>query len=431
MREKDNNLGHLLKELEEVRKDNTKLKDRLDRISGISTAIIYVLDTRGCFTFVNQAVEQMLHFKPQELLGRHFSTIMSSQEFEKVGRQFVLPALSGKTTGVENAPKLFDERRTGERRTKNLEVKLFTKYSDNKKVFAGDVTGMVDVEGSYSKSTKIADKGEGFLGSQGIIFDITKHKQAERERLELQKNLFETQKMDAIGKLAGKVAHDLNNKLGSIIGSAEMLRQDYGLVNKELSVYIETILTASRHAAELSGRLMEFSYKTDDSCQDVDVHKLIGNVLGFIKPTTDDNIVIQKKFASENPTVLGCISQLQSALLNLVVNATDSMCLTGGSLTVATSDVVIEEEIRCQFGFYARAGKYLLVSVQDTGIGIEECIINKVFEPFFTTKGSGRFIGLGLSCVRDCVKYMGGFVRIDSHPGQGADFNIYLPHAPL
>ncbi|KMQ52406.1 PAS/PAC sensor hybrid histidine kinase [Chitinispirillum alkaliphilum] len=428
MQDKSIDVEKLLTELDQIRSDNSALKDRLDRISGITTAIIYVLDTDGKFTYVNQAVESILKFKPQDLLGQHFSTIMPKAEYEKVARSHVLPVFHGKVTGGKQSPRLFDERRTGERRTRNLEVKLYTKNNDDVKILVGDVTGIVDVEGAYRSGISVVNKSEGFIGSQGIIFDITKYKKAERERLVLQKSLFEAQKMDAIGKLAGKVAHDLNNKLGSIIGSAEMLKQDYGLVNKELTMYIETILSASRHAANLSGKLLEFSYKADNNCQNVDMHNLADNVLGFIRPTIEESIIINKKYHSVNPIVTGSISQLQNALLNLIVNACDAMSITGGMLTVQTDDITVEEKIKCISGFYAKPGNYLRISVQDTGTGIDEKIFNRIFEPFFTTKTEGKFIGLGLPGVRDCVRYLGGFIQVESKCAKGSVFKIHLPN---
>ncbi len=422
------NLEQLLNELTLLRDNKERLQEHLDRISNISTAIIYVLDREGCFTFVNRAVEEILHFTPEELIGQHFSTIMSREEYERVSRRIVLPRIAGQVTGIENAPKLFDERRTGTRRTRNMEVKLLTKKTQDIRILVGDVTGIVEVEGAYQiRQETIKDKSETFLGSQGVIFDITKYKRAERERLELQKRLFEVQKMDAIGKLAGKVAHDLNNKLGSIIGSAEVLKQDFGNLSSDLSMYIDTILSASRNAADLSNRLLEFSRKGESSYASINMHDLIDNVMEFVKPVIEENISIHRILLSRDSSIMGCLNQLQNALLNLVINACDAIGKGGGVLTIETSDVLLDSETLKGYAFPVNAGEYFMVSVQDTGVGMNEKVKNRIFEPFFTTKSVGKGIGLGLVSVRDCVKNHGGFINVESEPGKGARFEVLLP----
>ncbi|MFP4162836.1 MAG: two-component system sensor histidine kinase NtrB [Chitinispirillaceae bacterium] len=421
-------IDQLMSELHNLHNKTDRLQENLDRIANISSAIIYVLDKDGCFTFVNRAVEEILNFTPDELIGRHFSTIMTKEEFRKVSRNIVLPRIAGKVTGIENAPKLFDERRTGKRRTRNMEIKLLTKKTDDMRILVGDVTGIVEVEGAYRRGkNEIRSKSENFLGSQGVIFDITKYKKAERERLELQKRLFELQKMDAIGKLAGKVAHDLNNKLGSIIGSAEILKQDFGKKETDPSMFLDTILSASRHAAELSNRLLEFSRKGESGYANVNIHELIDNVMEFVKPIKEENISIHRILLSLEPTVMGCSNQLQNALLNLVLNACDAITTGGGVLTVETTDVLVDENTRCSHSFQIKSGKYLMITIQDTGIGMDESVMCRLFEPFFTTKTVGKGIGLGLVSVRDCVKNHGGFINVDSEPGKGSRFEVYLP----
>lgn len=424
----DFKVDQLLNELRLLHEKTDRLQEHLDRIADISSAIIYVLDKEGRFTFVNRAVEEILRFAPDELIGRHFSTIMTKEEFERVSRNIVLPRIAGQVTGISNAPKLFDERRTGNRRTKNMEIKLLTKKSDDVRILVGDVTGIVEVEGAYSGNKKCAKcKSETFLGSQGVIFDITKYKRAERERLELQRRLFEVQKMDAIGKLAGKVAHDLNNKLGSIIGSAEILRQDLSKGGGDLPMYLDTILSASKHAAELSNRLLEFSRKGESGYTNVNVHGLIDNVMEFVKPIMEENISIHRILLSQNSVIMGCSSQLQNALLNLVLNACEAIGNGGGILTVETTDVLVDGTMECSHSFSINPGEYLMITIQDTGIGMEEDVKRRLFEPFFTTKSVGKGIGLGLVSVRDCVRNHGGFINVESEAAKGSRFEVYLP----
>ncbi|MDG5816855.1 ATP-binding protein [Chitinispirillales bacterium ANBcel5] len=416
----------LSQELSKARERASLLEQRLQKVNGVTSAIIYELDTNGCFTYINEAVEEILFFTPEELIGSHFSTIMSKREAKRVSRETVLPRFKGKKTGSSNSPKLFDERRTGKRRTRSLEVKLISKKNRETKTFLGDVTGMVDVEGAYV-SDKIKNK-VAFTGSHGIIFDITKYKQSERHRLEMQKRILEMQKMDAIGKLAGRVAHDLNNKLGSIIGSAELMNQKYGdNADHQLNKYINNILSASKKAVDLSCRLHEFSKKNNYTYATIDAHLLVNNVLEFIKPTMSESITLQKIFAANDSLITGCSNQLQNTFLNLFVNACDAMKSSGGVLTVETSNVNLKHKLDCCGYFYSRPGDYLLISVTDSGCGMDETTQANLFEPFFTTKNDEQSIGLGLTSVRDCIKNHGGFIMVDSKLGQGTSVHLYLP----
>ncbi|MDR0306724.1 MAG: PAS domain S-box protein [Chitinispirillales bacterium] len=416
-------------EVQLLREQNNRLQEHLDRIFGISSAVIYILDPEGCFTFVNRAVEEILNFTPEELIGKHFSIILPPEEYERVSRKIALPKILGHITGADNAPKLFDERRSGDRRTKNMEVKLLTRKRDDFRILVGDVTGIVEVEGAYSLEDGTNDDSgkEVFLGSQGVIFDITKYKKAEAERLELHRRLFQLQKMDAIGKLAGKVAHDLNNKLGSIIGTAEILKQDLNTINPDiLAAYLDTILSASRHATELSNRLSEFSRRGDTGYATFNFHEMLEKVMEFVRSIVSDSVSINKILLSKNPVILGSQTLLQSALLNLVVNAFEAMRKGGGVLTIETGDVAVESMHKSTFPSSVRPGEYLLVSVQDTGVGMGDYVKSRLFEPFFTTN-SDSGLGLGMLSIRECIRNHGGVINVQSDPGKGSRFDIYLP----
>jgi PAS domain S-box-containing protein len=408
------------------------LQDYIDRIFGISSAIIYILDANGRFIFVNRGVEEILNFSPEELIGKHFSFILPPEEYERVSREAVLPRIAGRAVGPDDAPKLFDERRRGARRTRNMEVRLMTRRPGDYRVMTGDVTGVVEVEGAYSVTDAIepgSGKKEVFLGSQGVIFDITKYKKAELERLELHKRLYQIQKMDAIGKLSGRVAHDLNNKLGSIIGTAEIMKSGLrGADPETLAVYIDTILSASRHAAELSNRLSEFSRKGESAFERLDIHNLLGNVMGFAESIARNNVSVHKIMLSKSPVIIGSETMLQSALLNLIINAFEAMKNGGGVLTVETSDVTVKIPQKTARQPLLIPGEYLLVSVQDTGVGMDEEVKRRLFEPFFTTDAE-KGLGLGLVSIRECIRNHGGVINIESELGKGSRFDVYFPKA--
>ncbi|MCL2689963.1 MAG: ATP-binding protein [Chitinispirillia bacterium] len=428
----DGSIDEVFNEMQRLREQNCRLQEHLDRIFGISSAVIYILDPDGCFTFVNRAVEEILNFTPEELIGKHFSAILPPDECDRVSRKIAIPKFLGHVTGPHEAPKLFDERRSGARRTKNMEIKLLTRERNDFRILVGDVTGIVEVEGAYSlqgsKNGGSRDTAkEIFLGSQGIIFDITKYKKSESERLELHKQLFQIQKMDAIGKLAGRVAHDLNNKLGSIIGTAEILKHDLKNIDPAvIGAYLDTILSASRHATEISKRLSEFSRRGDTGYSKFNFHELLDSVMAFVKSIASDNVSVHKIMLSKDPVIIGSRALLQSALLNLVINAFEAMKKGGGVLTVETSDINAESFDNAVYPPSVRRGDYLLVSVQDTGVGMGDDIKSRLFEPFFTTNTDSG-LGLGLLSIRECIRNHAGVINVKSDPGKGSRFDVYLP----
>jgi len=416
-------------EARRLREEKRRLQDYLDRIFGISSAIIYVLDANGHFTFVNRAVEDILNFSTEELIGKHFSFILPPEEYERVSREVVLPRIAGQATG-DSPPKLFDERRRGARRTRNMEVRLLTRRPHDYRVMIGDVSGIVEVEGAYSLNDSApTDPKDVFLGSQGIIFDITKYKKAEQERLELHKHLFQIQKNDAVAKLAGRVAHDINNKLSSIIGTAEVLKSEIERQDGSrgtMTVCIDTLLLASKHAAEVSEKLTKFSRKGESAFVLFNFHDLLDSVMEFVKSIASGNISVHKILLSQNPMIIGSETMLQNALFNLVVNAFDAMKRSGGVLIVETVDVSAEIAAESRHCAQIKRGSYLRVSVKDTGVGMDDEVKSKLFDPFFTTHAE-KGLGLGLVSLRECVRSHGGLIEIQSEPGKGSRFDIYLP----
>jgi PAS domain S-box-containing protein len=415
-------------ELEVTRRERDSLQKRLDRIVDITAGIIYILDVNGCFVFVNNAVEEILHYQPDELLGKHFSVIMPPHEYQRVSRVFVLPKFTGKRTGDEAAPKLFDERRTGSRKTKNLEVQLLTKSQKEVRIMAGDVTGIIAVEGAYDARIieKSKDRMAAFTGSQGLIFDITKYKKAEQEKFEIQHRLLELQKMDALGRLAEGVAHDFNNKLGTILGCAEMIQQTYVPRVPKLNLYVDPLINASKHAAELTGKLLLFSRNQPQRNEEVKIHECVRNVVQLLMHTADKRITIVQTLYNRSPLIRGDSSRLQSALLNIAINACDAMP-EGGTLSFETEAVEVTGDFKKVHSHAKEYPRYVRLTIADSGAGMDVATKARIFEPFFTTKKKGSNIGMGLTSVNNFVKEHKGFIEVESTTGKGSRFDVYLP----
>ena len=245
----------------------------------------------------------------------------------------------------------------------------------------------------------------------------------ERQKLESQLQL--SQKMEAIGQLAGGVAHDFNNQLSGIIGCAEILRSEVA-GNEELCWFVDTISTAAEQAAGLTRQLLAFARKNKYQSSPVHIHKVIAEVVPLLEHTLDRRIRIEQELSASPDLVLGDPSQLQNAILNLAVNARDAMP-DGGTLAFTTETQELDSEFCRNHPNDASPGKYLHISVTDTGEGIDESTMPHIFEPFFTTKPIGKGTGLGLSAVYGTVKSHSGTVAVESAPGAGSTFSLYLP----
>ena len=250
--------------------------------------------------------------------------------------------------------------------------------------------------------------------------------QAQSEQREMSEQLRQVQKMKAIGQLAGGIAHDFNNLLTAILGSAELMM----LKSKgEFKEQLENIIQASTRAAALTRNLLDFSRKGTLQHLPVDVHKMLDDVIELLSHSIDKRITITKDYQSVSAVISGDPSRLQNAFLNLGINARDAMP-EGGKLIFGTGDIVMENERAFRSGILP-PGRYLKVSVEDSGIGISNDKLEHIFEPFYTTKEHGKGTGLGLASVYGCVKIHEGAVDLHSIPGTGTCFEIYLPQTGL
>jgi signal transduction histidine kinase/CheY-like chemotaxis protein len=247
---------------------------------------------------------------------------------------------------------------------------------------------------------------------------------AERSAAETQ--LRQMQKMESVGQLTGGIAHDFNNMLAIVIGSLDLARRRLsGAEHPQVSQCLDNAREGAQRAAVLTARLLAFSRQQPLAPQLLDPNKLVGGMSELLRRTLGENIHVETVLAGGLWRTFADPAQLESAIINLAINARDAMP-TGGKLTIETANSDLDER-------YARAhaevepGQYVLISVSDTGIGMAPEVVERAFDPFYTTKRAGKGTGLGLSQVFGFVKQSGGHVKIYSEIGRGTTVKVYLP----
>jgi PAS domain S-box-containing protein len=255
--------------------------------------------------------------------------------------------------------------------------------------------------------------------------DITERNEAEQEQEHLKAQLFQSQKLESIGTLAGGIAHDFNNLLTVILGYSEVLQ----LVNKDTQdqAYkgLKRIHQAAKNGADLVKRILAFSKKTDSQPRPLDLNYEIRQAKKMLDRMLQRIVTVELRLSNEPALANADPIQVEQVLINLAVNARDAMP-KGGTLVVETKTVMLDQEY-CKFNLDIEPGRYVVVSVSDTGHGMDEETIKHIFEPFYTTKELGKGTGLGLAMVYGIIKQHGGQVTCYSEIGVGTTFKIYLP----
>ncbi len=258
----------------------------------------------------------------------------------------------------------------------------------------------------------------------GFAADITKRKSAEEKKAQLEEQFYQAQKMESIGRLAGGVAHDLNNLLTPILGYAEILLEDNSLDGGSRDV-VEEIVGAGRRAQTLIRQLLAFSRKQSLQFERISVNELVKDFEKLLCRTLREDIEIFTKLAPSAPLIKGDMGQLEQVIMNLAVNAQDAMP-QGGELSIETAVTVLDESYADQKKG-VKPGSYVMLAVNDTGSGMDAYTIERLFEPFFTTKEKGKGTGLGMSTAYGIIKQHGGNIWAYSEPGYGTTVKIYLP----
>jgi PAS domain S-box-containing protein len=357
-----------------------------DEIWRTSLDLMLVADFDTTIRAVNPAWTQVLGWSEDELIGRSFMDLIHPEEL---------------AASRAEAAQLADE--------KQATQQFLNRYQRK--------------DGGWAwLSWAVSSAGGRFYG---VARDVTAEREQAEALAQAEEALRQSQKMEAVGQLTGGIAHDFNNMLAVTIGSLDLLSRRITDSDPRVKRYIDAAGDGARRAAQLTQRLLAFSRQQPLRPEPVEVNKLVLNMSELLRHSLGGDIRLETVLAGGLWRTHADRNQLESAILNLAVNARDAMS-EGGRLTVETANCHLDE--RYAAGHLGLpAGQYVMIAVSDTGSGMPPDVVAKAFDPFFTTKETGKGTGLGLSQVYGFVKQSGGHVKIYSEPGQGTTVKIYLP----
>ena len=363
-----------------------------------SPDIIFTLGEKGEFLFVNDTVESLLGYEAASLRGKAFSTIVLEEDVDKV-RAFFEAAAKGRPL------------------SDCMEVRLRCRT----RPAGGD--GILVVELRAAAMEEFSEESGGKIrGIYGIARDITERKRAEEEKKLLEAQLRQAQKMEAIGTLAGGIAHDFNNLLMAIQGNASLMLFDLSPKHEHYE-RLRNIEKLVDSGSRLTAQLLGYARKGRYEVRPINLNQTVQDACETFSRTRKD-IRVQLHLDRTLAPIEADTGQIEQVLMNLLVNAADAM-RGGGTITLRTANTT-HEQMKGKL-YNPKPGKYVLLSVSDTGVGMDEKTKERIFEPFFTTKEMGRGTGLGLASTYGIIKGHGGFIDVESEPGRGATFSIYLP----
>ena len=255
-------------------------------------------------------------------------------------------------------------------------------------------------------------------GICGIARDIT-------EKLNLEAQLMQAQKMEAIGTLAGGIAHDFNNILGAIGGYAELAQFDIP-ESGTTKAHLDEIIKATKRASGLVKQILAFSRQDTIEAKPMHLIPIVKECLQLVRATLPATIEIHQKLESYPDLIIASPTQIHQLMMNLAANAAHAMTKAGGTLSIELENINLDSTMSSEYG-HLKPGPYVMLTVEDTGQGMDETIKNRIFDPYFTTKEKGVGTGLGLSLVHGIVSKIGGEITVESELGKGTTFRVYLP----
>jgi PAS domain S-box-containing protein len=371
-------------------KDKQQRRDLLESersfrllVENVADYALYMLDPTGIVTSWNTGGQRIKGYRAEEIVGRHFSDFYTETD-----------RANGKPA---RALRIAEE--TGRYEEEGWRVRK---------------------DGTFFWASVVIDpiREDGHLvGFAKITRDITERREAQLKLEKMQQQLAESQKLDALGQLTGGVAHDFNNLLMIISGSLHTLRKGVN-DDRRLQRALSAIEMATKRGAALTSQLLTFARRQSVNPQAVDVAERINSIREVLDTGVGRAVTLQFAIDRNVWPVMVDVTELETALVNLAINARDAMP-EGGAITLAAHNTTIRE------GAYA--GEYVAISVEDTGTGIPPDVLSKIFDPFFTTKPIGKGTGLGLSQVHGFAHQAGGTVRVASELGKGTTITILLP----
>lgn len=415
LRETNSLLKEKLREVNELRQDFETLVSTLPDI-------VYKLDVEGHFTYINDSIKE-LGYDPKEMIGEHFQKIISLEDYRKASRREVLPRYKGQITGDKKAPGLFDERRTGKRGTRRLEVKLISRNGKRKipgELIEKDMEGIIgEVNSSGLWEVNPRDGKKVMLGSVGVIRDITERKLLEVKLFNLMNQLKEAS--EAKSNFLASVSHELRTPLNAIIGFSQLLLiQSKDRLNETEKDYVNNILISGRHLLSLIDDILDLSKieagEMKLEISPISIEELFEQSVIMIKEKCikhgiscetqiDDELKGEKIHAD--------LRKMKQIMFNLLSNAS-KFTPDGGKIRVSAR--LVEEELE--------------LTVSDTGPGIRKEEQEMIFEPFYQTKDhyykKEKGAGLGLSLTKRLVELHGGSIWVESEPGKGSTFYVRI-----
>ena len=361
-------------------------------VQGVTDYAIYMLDPDGRVTNWNPGAERIKGYTADEIVGDHFSRFYTPEDREAGEPQRALETAL---------------------REGRFEKEAWRIRKDGTRFWANVV---IDA---------IRDESGRVIGFAKVTRDMTEKREAQRALEQAREALFQAQKMEAVGQLTGGIAHDFNNLLTAVLGSLELLRKRLP-DDPRITRLLDNAVQGAERGASLTQRMLAFARRQDVRTEPVDLPSLVHGMSDLLQRSLGSALMVETRFPIRLSHVMADASQLELALLNLVVNARDAMP-SGGSIIIAAR----ERTIGSGGSGGLVAGDYVCLSVTDTGEGMDEATLARATEPFFTTKGVGRGTGLGLSMVHGLTHQLGGRMVLKSRKSEGTVAELWLPVAKV
>jgi PAS domain S-box-containing protein len=377
-------------EITERKRAEGQLRFQAQLLDSVQESVV-ATDLEGRVTYWGKGAEALYGYRAEEVLGRPITCIVGSPDEKEEEQQRLRTVYE---TGA-------------------WQGQYVQQRKDGSPFWADTVIALV---------TDAHDQPCGFVG---IDRDITARQQAEAERQRLETQLHQMQKMEALGTLAGGIAHEFNNILMAILGYTQLATSQVPPASA-VSQYLQEVHTAGQRAKELVQQILTFSRPHDHSREPIELSGVIQDALKFLRASLPTTIEMRQHIALETGTVLANANQMHQVLMNLCANAAYAMRETGGILKIGVDAVEIDATVEASPPAL-HSGSYVRMRVRDTGAGIPVDVVDRVFEPFFTTKGIGEGTGMGLAIVHGIVTSHGGAITVQSTLGEGTTFTLYLP----